>query len=108
MVSPHHAGGWELFSEFVCDLDLLGREVTDEQKEGFIHAAASALTGLVEKAAEAGRPFQTSVFRGGRIRGSTSETALPSGDLWRIDMFVFQEPVQQNLLNVLRVVRADP
>lgn len=88
MGSSDNAGIETTPGQLLCDIDLRGRTLTDEQEARFVNAIAGALKGLAEATAGEDESVEVEVFRSGRIWRSDGAPALPRRAFWSALVYV--------------------
>lgn len=93
MGSPSNAGSKVTFAQFILDSDVFGRKLTEDQEREWVHSAAQGLGSLFKEIAPPGRTIKIEVLRSRGVRGSKREAPLPSGNVWGVELFFWEEPL---------------
>lgn len=93
MGTPDNVGGEVEFSEFICDVDIRGREVAEERWQRFVDAVSRALARLAETDSAQSDAFEVEVLCSRGVRGDDLSAALSRSDFRRVSMYVWSKPV---------------
>lgn len=104
MGSPNQTGKLIKFAQFILDVDVLGYGVA-ANSAGIADAVAASLTELFKAHSRQGGTIETSIFRSGGIRGLDGAAPLPPGNFWGFELSLRQEPVLEDIPDVLPELR---
>lgn len=94
MGSSPNAGSKVPFAQLIFNLDVLGREFTEDEQRSVVDSTASRLGLIFEEIASSGRTVEAAIFRSRGVRGQEREASLPPGDFWGLQLFLREEPLQ--------------
>ena len=81
MATSDNVGSPSAHAQFILDVDILGRELTEDEGRQFAHALASASDAILEAVSKGDSSVKGSVLCGWRVWGANPSASLSSDHL---------------------------